>query len=83
MEILHKEGNGRNRQKVIANLSGMTGSSQTAITQEDADVYAIFKQDIKEGFIILNFVVLSTLVYLKNIRGRKLPLFINKNKQNE
>ena len=46
MEILHKEGNGRNRQKVIANLSGMTGSSQTAITQEDADVYAILKQDM-------------------------------------
>lgn len=46
MEILHKEGNGRNRQKVTATLSGMTGSSQTAITQEDADVYAILKQDM-------------------------------------
>lgn len=46
MEILHKEGNGRNRNKVTAMLSGMTGSSQTAITQEDADVYAILKQDM-------------------------------------
>lgn len=44
MEILHKEGNGRNRNKVTANLNGMTGSSQTAITQEDADVYAILTQ---------------------------------------
>lgn len=46
MEILHKEGNGRNRNKVTATLSGMTGSSQTAISQEDADVYAILKQDM-------------------------------------
>lgn len=46
MEILHKEANGRNRSKVTAKLSGLTGASETTISQEDADTYAILKQDM-------------------------------------
>jgi len=46
MEILHKEGNGRNRNKVVAMLNGMTGAAGKILSQEDADVYAILKQDM-------------------------------------
>lgn len=46
VEILHKEANGVNRSKVTATLNGMTGDSETVISEEDAKKYAILKQDM-------------------------------------
>jgi len=44
MEILHKAANGVNRKMVEATLNGMSGSSETPISQEDATTYAILSQ---------------------------------------
>jgi len=46
LEILHKAANGVNRSMVQAKLNGMTGASETSITQEDAMTFAILKQDL-------------------------------------
>jgi hypothetical protein len=46
VEILHKEANGVNRSKVTATLNGMTGDSESVISEEDAKKYAILKQDM-------------------------------------
>lgn len=44
IEILHKAANGVNRKMVEATLNGMSGSSETPISQEDATTYAILSQ---------------------------------------
>lgn len=44
MEILHKAANGINRKMVEATLNGMSGSSETPISQEDATTYAMLSQ---------------------------------------
>lgn len=44
MEILHKAANGINRKMVEATLNGMSGSSETPISQEDATTYALLSQ---------------------------------------
>ncbi len=46
VEILHKAANGVDRSMVEAKLNGMTGAPETIITQEDAMLYAILKQDM-------------------------------------
>ena len=46
LEILHKAANGVNRSMVQAKLNGMTGTSETSISQEDAMTFAILKQDL-------------------------------------
>ena len=46
MEIFHKAANGVNRSMVQAKLNGLTGASETSITEEDAMKFAILKQDM-------------------------------------
>ena len=47
MEIIAKGGNGGNRSMVTADLKGMTGiGSGSAITQKDADTFAMLRQDL-------------------------------------
>lgn len=46
MEILHKAANGVDRSMVQAKLNGLTGASETTITEEDAMKFAILKQDL-------------------------------------
>lgn len=46
MEILHKAANGVDRSMVQAKLNGLTGTSETIITEEDAMKFAILKQDM-------------------------------------
>jgi hypothetical protein len=46
MEILHKAANGVNRSMVEAKLNGLTGASETTISEEDAMKFAILKQDM-------------------------------------
>lgn len=46
MEILHKAANGVNRSKVEAKLNGLTGASETTLSEEDAMKFAILKQDM-------------------------------------
>jgi hypothetical protein len=47
IEIIPKGGNGGNREMVTADLKGMTGiGSGTAITQKDADTYAMLREDL-------------------------------------
>ncbi len=46
MEILHKAGNGVNRQNVTAALNGLTGAPEMTISEEDAMKYAMLKEDM-------------------------------------
>lgn len=46
IEILHKAANGVNRSMVQAKLNGLTGATETTITEEDAMKFAILKQDM-------------------------------------
>jgi len=46
MEILCKGANGINRDTVIGKFNGMTGSSETATSEEDAMKWAILKENM-------------------------------------
>lgn len=46
IEILGRGKKGVNRSNVMANFYGMTGVSNPAITQEDADTFAMLKEDL-------------------------------------
>jgi len=51
MEILCKEANGIKRDNVTAKINGLTGASETTISEEDAMKYAMLKQDL---FVVYN-----------------------------
>lgn len=46
MEILCKEANGIRRDDVTASINGLTGASETTISEEDAKKYAMLKEDL-------------------------------------
>ncbi len=46
MEILYKSANGVDRSNVEASFNGMTGSSEIALSEEDAGKYAMLKEDM-------------------------------------